>query len=716
VPVALAFAQETGLGDCKYKAFISYSHADEHWGAWLQRSLERFRAPAELARRLGDGERPLRLTPVFRDREDLPVAGSLNDAIRQALGDSEFQIVLCSPNAARSRWVNEEIKLFHRLHGPGRTFAIMVAGEPGAGEQECFPPALRYKLDANGDPTAEAAEPLAADAREGGDGKRYALLKTAAGMLGVGLDDLVRRDARARARKMRAIIAGTSAIAASMTFAAVFAFQQRDEARTMRGKAETLVEFMLSDLSDRLEPVGKLDILEAVGSEVLNYYADQDLKSLDPAALSRRAQALTKLGQVDERRGDLDAALKAYDAAFASTEEQLKRSPGEPDRIFDHAQSVFYLGNISVIRGDYERAEMRLQQYFDYAIELMEIAPEEPRSQLEIAFATNSLGALAYNRGQYATSVPFFEQSVEARRQLAAANPGDRIIAFALASALSWFALANNANGDYPIALSALREEVGIYDTLDAAFLDPDYYSLEKRITAERRISSAHLALGETSEARAALERGAKIGEMLILREPKNLNSQTNVGITERLRSYLSGLEGNFTRGISYADRALRVARAVASSEPTNATSKINLGYALVQRVLIEPVSSESEVRDLEALLQDPLVMAAGDDLEFMASASLARAKWARIIGRHEEGKAIAMAAVVSLSGRARELTAESRRALALLSEAVGDREGASKICDGLYEKGVRHPELMALRGRLIAQEMETRVSSSQRQ
>jgi hypothetical protein len=222
-------SQETGLGDYKFRAFVSYSHADENWGAWLQRSLERFRAPKEFAARLTEAGKPLRLAPVFRDREDLPVAGNLNDAIRQALADSEFQIVLCSPNAAKSRWVNEEIKLFNRLHGPGRTFAIIVAGEPGSGgDTECFPPALRFKLDRNGEMTAEPAEPLAADAREEGDGKRVALLKTAAGILGVGLDDLVRRDARARTRRMQAIAAGSSAIAGVMAFAAVFAISQRN--------------------------------------------------------------------------------------------------------------------------------------------------------------------------------------------------------------------------------------------------------------------------------------------------------------------------------------------------------------------------------------------------------------------------------------------------------------------------------------------------------
>lgn len=113
----------------KYKAFISYSHADERYGEWLQRALERFRAPAGLVGTVtGVGEVPSRLTPIFRDRNDLPAAGDLNAEIQAALAASQFQIVLCSPNAARSRWVNEEVKLFKKLHGQERTLAVIVAG------------------------------------------------------------------------------------------------------------------------------------------------------------------------------------------------------------------------------------------------------------------------------------------------------------------------------------------------------------------------------------------------------------------------------------------------------------------------------------------------------------------------------------------------------------------------------------------------------------
>jgi tetratricopeptide (TPR) repeat protein len=688
------------LGDKKFRAFISYSHADEQWGAWLQRSLERFRAPKEFAARLKEAGKPFRLAPVFRDREDLPVAGNLNDAIQKALADSEFQIVLCSPNAAKSRWVNEEIKLFTRLHGPGRTFAIVVAGEPGSGgDTECFPPALRFKLDNNGEPTAEPAEPLAADAREVGDGKRVALLKTAAGMLGVGLDDLVRRDARARARRMQAVAAGASAIAASMTFAAVFALNQRDEARRARGEAEDLIEFMLSDLSERLEPVGRLDILEEVGGEVLGYYEEQNLKALDAEALSRRARGLMKLGQVDQRRGDLDAALKAYEAAFASTEEQLRRAPTDPDRIFDHAQSVFYLGDISVARQNLAEGERRFGEYYSLAQRLNEMEPDAARSRLELAYATSNLGAAKFNRGEYEAALKFFVTSAEARKELHQSNVDDRNIAFAYAYALSWRAFAEIAVGWYESAIETITEQLSIYDLFPGS--RRDYQVLENSITAQRRLAQTYLGIGNVEASKTAIEQAAALGEMLYAREPDNINSVINISIADRHRSYLMKLSNNPEAELAFARRSVEFARRAASRSENLTTAELSLVGALSRLLAAYPAGSVDEYLELKSLVAASELAGATEFVDVYCSAMLAIVSYERTLGDPAAARDTARAAVKFLSPARSRMTAASRGAFAELLLEAGDLRNAALEADRIWSLGVRSNELAALRQRL---------------
>src|SRR5581483_610572 len=91
----------------KYWAFISYSHKDAASAAWLHRSLETFVIPAPLVGQQGrHGIVPRRLLPVFRDNEEIPTSSDLGSVIRNALSSTGNLIVICSPRAAQSRWVN----------------------------------------------------------------------------------------------------------------------------------------------------------------------------------------------------------------------------------------------------------------------------------------------------------------------------------------------------------------------------------------------------------------------------------------------------------------------------------------------------------------------------------------------------------------------------------------------------------------------------------
>ena len=59
----------------RYRAFISYSHSDEKWASWLHKSLERYKPPKHLIGEIGGlGRIPAKLSPVFRDRDELASA------------------------------------------------------------------------------------------------------------------------------------------------------------------------------------------------------------------------------------------------------------------------------------------------------------------------------------------------------------------------------------------------------------------------------------------------------------------------------------------------------------------------------------------------------------------------------------------------------------------------------------------------------------------
>src|SRR5688572_4994136 len=114
----------------RYRAFISYTHADELWAKWLHQALESYKVPKRLVGRdTPFGPVPQRLTPIFRDRDELATATSLGETLTIALKESACLLIICSRKAARSPWVNEEIKTFKRLGKAHRIFALIVDGE-----------------------------------------------------------------------------------------------------------------------------------------------------------------------------------------------------------------------------------------------------------------------------------------------------------------------------------------------------------------------------------------------------------------------------------------------------------------------------------------------------------------------------------------------------------------------------------------------------------
>jgi hypothetical protein len=223
----------------KYRAFISYSHADTASAKWLHRGLESFRIDKDLAgRETATGPIPKALRPVFRDRDDFTAGHTLSEQTHTALDSSHALIAICSPAAAKSRYVDEEIRLFKSHHPDRPIIPVIVAGKPGEAELECFPTALKYKLDDKGQATSEPVELLAADAREEGDGKSLALAKVVADLLGVSSDDVFRRAMRERRRRQQRWIAGLSVVALVLAGLAVWAEINRREAVAQREVAE----------------------------------------------------------------------------------------------------------------------------------------------------------------------------------------------------------------------------------------------------------------------------------------------------------------------------------------------------------------------------------------------------------------------------------------------------------------------------------------------
>src|ERR1700733_7829746 len=111
-----ALPQASGRVAPEYDAFLSYTHRDRPIAGGIQKGLH------QIGRRLGQ----LRALRVFRDDTNLEVAPDLWGKITEAMDRSRFLVVVLSPGAAGSYWVNQEVSYW--LSRRGREQLLLVLG------------------------------------------------------------------------------------------------------------------------------------------------------------------------------------------------------------------------------------------------------------------------------------------------------------------------------------------------------------------------------------------------------------------------------------------------------------------------------------------------------------------------------------------------------------------------------------------------------------
>jgi tetratricopeptide (TPR) repeat protein len=488
----------------KYSAFISYSHADAAAAERLFRRLETYRVPRRLVGSVGaNGIIEARLGKFFRDREELAVADDLGVVVRNALAESGALIVICSPAAAQSRWVNAEIEVFKALGRRDRVFGFIVAGVPGTevGPERCFPPSLITR-DAGG----EIHEPMAADARPTRDGWNRAFTKLVAGLLGVHYDLLVRREAQRRLRRVTVIAVASLVGMVGALGLAVAAYVARYDAARRQAQAEDILGFMVDDLRAKLAGVGRLDLMRTVDDKATAYYARLDSRDLSDRVLEQQARLLTGIGQVRTEEGQHAAALAAFEEAHSRSSTLAARDPHNGQRLFDLAQAEYWIGWVAFQQARYDDADQWLRKYRDSAVRLAAMDRNNFAWQKEVAYGDQNLAILDEKRGRYADAERGIREQLALYHQWLAERPDDRPLRSEWANAASWLSTLSLQQGKLQQA-----EEYGM-QVVDG---------LQQNIAAEPTnmewlgdIASAYLVLAEAQAQRGRqAEAGASVSK-----------------------------------------------------------------------------------------------------------------------------------------------------------------------------------------------------------
>src|SRR5262249_33218124 len=127
-----------------------------------------------------------------------------------------------------------------------------------------------------------------------------------------------------------------------------------------RNDAGKLINYMTTDLRDKLKPIGRLDLLDDVNQRVLGYYASLGDDNNNSDILIQRSVALANAGDIQKDRGDLAAALKTYSDSLNIRERLAHQRPLNNDWQRYWALGIANVGDVLDLQG---KSSAALERY-----------------------------------------------------------------------------------------------------------------------------------------------------------------------------------------------------------------------------------------------------------------------------------------------------------------------------------------------------------------
>jgi tetratricopeptide (TPR) repeat protein len=562
----------------KYRAFISYSHADTNWAKWLHRALEGFTIDKDLVgRETATGAIPKALRPVFRDRDDFTAGHTLSDQTLAALDASHALIVICSSESAKSRYVNEEVRLFKSRHPERPVIPLIVGGKPGDAEQECFAPALKFKLDADGQITDEPVELLAADAREEGDGKSLALAKVVAGQLGVSSDDIFRRAQRERRRRQQRWIAGLSVVALMLAGLAVWAEINRREAVAQRQEAERNFEVAKQGANSLVFDIAQaLRDQQGMRTETVRRIlgtAEQVIDKLvaksngNPGLLNIQVGMLDEIAKTYAVQGDTAKWDEAAQKGLAIVERLAHADPADAQWQRNLFLSYHRIGDVRLAEGNLAEALKFYRDGLAIVDRLVKSDPSTALWQSDLALCYQDVGDVLQAQGDLAGALKSYRDGLAIRERLAKAEPSSASLQSELSFSYDRIGDVLEAQGDLAGALKSYRDGLAVIERLTET--DPGNAGWRRDLSViHNEVGRMLQAQGKLDEALQSYKDGLTIIDALARSDSNNAFWQRDLAISYNKLGDVLQAQGDLAGALkSYRD-SLTIWERLAKADP----------------------------------------------------------------------------------------------------------------------------------------------------
>ncbi len=506
-------------------------------------------------------------------------------------------------------------------------------------------------------------------------------------------------------RRHRAGVATAAAAVIALSVGGGVALWQAREAQAQRVQAEGLIEYMIGDLRKKLQPVGRLDVLDGVGEKALAYYAAQDLGHLDADSLGRRARALHMIGSLAEQRGKMEEAQRDFQQAADTTSELLQRYPNDGQRIFDQSQSEFYLGYLQWRRGRLHDAEAAFRRYYAMALRMNQVVPANHDWQMEKVFAAQNVAIVLLDLGQADEALALSKQARSEVEAIVRTHPEDAV---SDANTIGWSARAEEALGHDDLAIADEKDKIAAAQSAPGADKDQDVRFLLGN--GHHEIAHFLRNLGRQDEALQMVHTSIDELSALHALDPSNTDLEselagcwTTLGSLLADRGNMAGARAALATGTTLLDRLM------AHPIPKRSWRLTQSGHLveLRARVAATPTEMTSADQALAAYLADILKyeqegsQVPSQDVLAVATAGLAHGYLLSKLGHADAAQAAWQSAAARLRPLAEHL---SPAAMSLLGEAdlrLENAKDARAWADRVMGTTYRHPVFADLQKQL---------------
>jgi len=359
--------------------------------------------------------------------------------------------------------------------------------------------------------------------------------------------ELVRASAQAerrrRSRRQWLLFAALLLTLVSV-LSAVQAYRAHHDAERRRSQAESLLDYLLTDLAAELRPLGRLALMDHIASRALDYLSQLPQRDDDGAARLQRARALRTLGEVFVERGDSQAAA----LAFAQADQNLRTvrdGDAEQQKVLLESGTVaFWLGSLAFRQGDLDRAETEFSRYRTAAQALNRSEPDRPDWQLELSYALNNLGSVASKRGDVARALSLFTESAELKEQVLILQPDNSALAVEQADSLSWIGSTLERQGRLAEAAHYYQRQMALLRRIQQQ--DPGADGWRHRLALAQLLTANLYLLFDRDAAAGELYADARLAlQHLVTADPSNSHWQRNLSYAEMQQAYRLILDGD---------------------------------------------------------------------------------------------------------------------------------------------------------------------------